>query len=636
MPDAEDLFYNPSHLALDHNPSTWVSSPVTVTFTDLVVVKSFYVRNAANANGTLQYRPSPGLDWVNIPAVLPHINLSYPIGHRVELETPVVGTEFRIIGGGYIYDFRGYGDDVFPLPQAPAFWFESLTSDTAVLRWQPAVNATSYALYRDGVLIHEDVFGSATYRYVDSGLSPEDIYTWVLKVINESGEDEAVLISRTPPPYEDDLFFLSGDKGAFDHNLTTPIGNAIRTLDHPVVAKAFAVTAYHKTYSATAPDVYLIIQYQATPGIWTELGRYLMPVHNEPVTYFIELDEPVMGSVFQAYMTDSTLIYDFQAFEALETPSVTVAPTLWVESLSHGDASLQWTPAPNATFYRVYRDGVYIGETASLSFSDTGLTEGQTYTWTVCGANTSGEGPLSAGVSSITLPSLGRDLFYDASRAPCDHDPTTANYSVAATRSFPEPVTVQMLYVRAKVSTAGAVVQIRYREPSGSNYVLVGTYTMPAVADVTAAFVWQPSEPLVGIDFRVDFPTASCAYDFQAYNGFPPNPPVVNGTYSDPVVRITWNPIPTVTRYFVYRDGVLLGETAFPEYLDANVVAGSTYSYEVTAENKHGISPKSAPCSVTVDPGDPHVPGKWVKPPVGRTVRIYTQFGAMDVFCDQP
>ena len=83
------------------------------------------------------------------------------------------------------------------------------------------------------------------------------------------------------------------------------------------------------------------------------------------------------------------------------SPSVTVTN-------GNQEVALQWQPVPNATSYNVYRDGILIDSTTSTSFTQTDLTNGQTYTYTITAVNADGESlPATVTGRPSDLPSFG-------------------------------------------------------------------------------------------------------------------------------------------------------------------------------------------------------------------------------------
>jgi outer membrane protein assembly factor BamB len=67
--------------------------------------------------------------------------------------------------------------------------------------------------------------------------------------------------------------------------------------------------------------------------------------------------------------------------------------------------------------YRIYRDGIFLVEIGNVTYyNDTGLTNGQTYSYNVSANNAVGEGPLSTETSATpaTIPSAPQDLQVNA------------------------------------------------------------------------------------------------------------------------------------------------------------------------------------------------------------------------------
>jgi poly(hydroxyalkanoate) depolymerase family esterase len=85
------------------------------------------------------------------------------------------------------------------------------------------------------------------------------------------------------------------------------------------------------------------------------------------------------------------------------------APTgLKVTGTTDTTAALSWSAVGGAASYAVYRGGTKVGSTTSPSYTDTGLTAGTTYTYTVAAADSSGTaGPASTAVTATTTGTPG-------------------------------------------------------------------------------------------------------------------------------------------------------------------------------------------------------------------------------------
>ncbi|GAB2623087.1 glycoside hydrolase family 18 protein [Streptomyces capparidis] len=67
-------------------------------------------------------------------------------------------------------------------------------------------------------------------------------------------------------------------------------------------------------------------------------------------------------------------------------------------------------------------------------------------------------------------------------------------------------------------------------------------------------------------------------------------------------VPLSWNPVPGATSYHVYRNGSRTGTTTTPSTTVTGLAAATTHTFQVTAANAAGESPRSAPVSATTKP----------------------------------
>jgi hypothetical protein len=98
-------------------------------------------------------------------------------------------------------------------------------------------------------------------------------------------------------------------------------------------------------------------------------------------------------------------------------------------------AGLAWTAATDdrgVTGYQVLRDGVQVGQTSSLSFTDSGLTPGTTYSYTVQAVDAANNVGPASGTLSVTTLTAVPPLFSD-SFAGSDGTPWSASWSTSAT-----------------------------------------------------------------------------------------------------------------------------------------------------------------------------------------------------------
>src|SRR5581483_11768727 len=75
-------------------------------------------------------------------------------------------------------------------------------------------------------------------------------------------------------------------------------------------------------------------------------------------------------------------------------------PSSLTATAGDSSVSLAWSASAGAMSYQVFRDGAVVGSTATNSYSDSGLTNGTTYAYTVSAVNSAGASPESAAVSA--------------------------------------------------------------------------------------------------------------------------------------------------------------------------------------------------------------------------------------------
>lgn len=117
----------------------------------------------------------------------------------------------------------------------------------------------------------------------------------------------------------------------------------------------------------------------------------------------IDLSQPAFEE-FAPIGTGVVTGITWQFVSSGDTPPPLAAPTgLHATGATDTSVSLSWTGVSGAASYTVYRGGAQVGSTGGTSFTDTGLTAGTAYTYTVAAATSSGAlSPSSAPVSATT------------------------------------------------------------------------------------------------------------------------------------------------------------------------------------------------------------------------------------------
>jgi len=79
------------------------------------------------------------------------------------------------------------------------------------------------------------------------------------------------------------------------------------------------------------------------------------------------------------------------------------APTNLVATPGNAQVVLTWTAVTPATLYRVYRNNVLVGSPTTATYTDTGLTNGTSYSYYVIAVNQTTPGPASVTVNSTPV-----------------------------------------------------------------------------------------------------------------------------------------------------------------------------------------------------------------------------------------
>jgi chitodextrinase len=385
----------------------------------------------------------------------------------------------------------------------------------------------------------------------------------------------------------------------------------------------------------------------------------------------------------QAAGTSSVAVAFGASGDDTQPPSVPTGVTATAAGTAQID--VRWTPSTDdvgVTGYTVYRDGVAVGTvTSGLGspiYSDTGLTPGTTYNYTVdaVDAALNHSAPSAPPVAGRTDAAAGTVVpFAPEADAYVDSANPDKNYGTATTLRADAASPVQVSYLRFNVQNIGSGAPTKALLKIWTNSSLATGFDVFGVADTSwvenaitfnnkpslattrtansgrataGAYVSVDVTPLVLGNGRVSlalFPTSSTALSMASKEAAA-NPPVLEVTAgaSGPVdtqppstptgltstavdsttVDLSWGASTDdvgVTHYTVYRNNVEVGTVttglAAPTFRDTGLTPSTTYTYTVDAVDGAGRhSGPSTPSSTrTLDPPDTQAPTK----PTGLT-----------------
>ncbi len=233
--------------------------------------------------------------------------------------------------------------------------------------------------------------------------------------------------------------------------------------------------------------------------------------------------------------------------------------------------SLSWSASNGATSYAVLRDGVQIASPQAASYSDTGLTAGTSYTYTVRASNTGGTSAPS-NPATVTTPVA----------AP----PAPAGLVGSATSS----TAVSLSWSTSSGATGYAVLRdgVQIGSPQVTSFtdsgLAAGTSYVYSVRASNAGGTSPTSSP-VTVTTPVTAPSAPSG--------------LVGSASGNTAASLSWSTSSGATGYAVLRDGVQVGSTQVTSFTDSGLAAGTSYVYSVRASNAGGTSPTSSPVTVT-------------------------------------
>jgi len=293
--------------------------------------------------------------------------------------------------------------------------------------------------------------------------------------------------------------------------------------------------------------------------------------------------------------------------EATATPSAAAGfpsePRNFAAHPGNTQVTLTWDPPANTsgapvTAYRLYRGNASGQETfftetgGSTGYTCTGLVNGQTYYFQVGARNSAGEGPRSAEASATpaggpSVPSAPRNLTYvpGASNVTLNWEPPAfdggsmiTGYSVYRGTASGALLLLAPIENLTTYADEGLLPGVTfYYQVSAKNALGLG----PKTPELVAMPLSKPSAPL---DLRATAGLGSVTLAWA--------PPAQNG--GSPVLN-----------YMVYR-GTAAGEESFlvmldamTAHIDAGLINGTPYYYQVSASNAQGEGPRSSEATAT-------------------------------------
>ena len=368
---------------------------------------------------------------------------------------------------------------VTPAPNAPQNLRASAGNKSVTLTWESVTDALQYIVYRDDQRITR--IGAtdeiAKEAYTDSGVAlvnGED-YTYVVSAVGsedqESRRSNEVVATPAAPTLPEP-----------PTGLTAMIRVGLVVLNWQVVEGADAYRIYRNDDQPILIDA-------------TEYTDAFV-VSNTLYTYEVATIDNVAGESTTRTRVEITTP---PTLDPVQPPATPDAPANLMATPGNAVVTLSWDAVAGANLYGVYRDGNLLTQISLTTFTDTGLTNGTSYSYTVAsfvGAQ------RSVGLSNpVTVTPV-------APPAPADLVATPSNGEVALTWTAVENVQLYRVYRDARLLAQPATNS--YTDTSVSNGTPYTYYVVsirdggegPSSAEVTATP--REYEPVAGNHILLD------------------------------------------------------------------------------------------------------------------------------------
>jgi len=404
----------------------------------------------------------------------------------------------------------------------------------------------NYSVYRNGILVTPTPITATT--FTDTGLNP-GFYTYIVKAADTAGDIGTGTASATTYP------------------------------SPTLSVTATAVSASSIALSWSASD-------SGGPGIANyNVYRNGTLLTGTPITTTSYTDTGLAAGTGYTY---TVRVYDSVGDSGSANASATTysvpAVSVSASAASASSVSISWSATdsggPGIRNYNLYRNGaLLVGSTTATSYTDSGLSAGSSYTYSVTAFDMAGDSQ-SASTTGSTFPIPGVSV----SASPVSASSIALSWT--ASDSGGPGIARYNVYRNGALLTPSPITTTSYTDTglsAGTNY----TYTVNAydtVGDVGSGSVTRATYPV---------PSVSVSASDVAYSTS---------------VTISWSASdsggPGISSYNLYRNGALLTSTTSTSYTDSGLAGSTTYTYTVNAYDPAGDA-GSGGTSVTTLPAAP-------------------------------
>ena len=266
------------------------------------------------------------------------------------------------------------------------------TTESITLIWDELANAQSYNVYRDG----EKVANVTEETYTDNGLVHNTEYCYTVTGMNnvyEYEHSDEVCTMTLQKDYNTAIKEFTPEVVHYD-------GNEV-SLDITFINDGIYEHKSRSSITISTEDEYVTMT-SATGSM-----DALEPTDEATMRFTFTLNENIPNN--HVIRINANVQYIYSPYTSWDLPiSITVkndpaSPKNFTATATENSVTLCWDAVANAIRYNVYRNGEYVGNTASTTYYDGGLNAGTEYSYYATSVGADGESEPSKEVSVTTL-----------------------------------------------------------------------------------------------------------------------------------------------------------------------------------------------------------------------------------------
>ncbi|NJM15897.1 MAG: fibronectin type III domain-containing protein [Bacteroidales bacterium] len=249
------------------------------------------------------------------------------------------------------------------------------------------------------------------------------------------------------------------------------------------------------------------------------------------------------------------------------------------QAVTYNSATLSWDAATDdvgVAKYLIYRDGVKVDSTGSLTFEDTGLNPETSYNYYVTAKDQAGNQSSASNTVNVSTPAF------------IDTEAPTAPGSLAANNITTSSISLSW---NAAADNVGVAKYIIYRNDVKVDSTSSITYQNTSLDPETSYAYYVTAKDLAGNESAasnvVNVSTLTLP-DIEAPTA-PSGLNATNITYNS--IALSWTAASDnigVTKYLVYRNGTKADSTGSLSFSDTGLDPETSYNYYVTAKDVAG------------------------------------------------